>query len=379
MADTKSPDSSEEAKKSQKTAESGLTEAEGKKLGDDLLITCIVIAVVLAAGMFVTVLAVWNYAAVGLLWGLGCLAIGCLGGFIFGIPRVPPTPDDAKKPGANASSPGEAPAALGINTNLNEISDWLTKILVGLGLVQLRKVPDYVQRAGYYVGCGLGHNAQAAAGIIIFYLGLGFVSGYVLTRMFLSPAFYLADKGTAHGLGTLWARINWIGAEMRDSAKLGDILNAAYEDLQDKKIPRDAAQRYIDALQKFRNDPRWALHRRLHIQLGVLYKKVGDLDTAIDILTGFINRKKERGEIDIHTADALYNRACYYALQFAHSGNLARKAMALADLKASLNISPPNREVAKKDDDFKEALAQPYNGITRLADDPEFKAVVRTA
>jgi len=35
--------------------------------------------------------------------------------------------------------------------------------------------------------------------------------------------------------------------------------------------------------------------------------------------------------------------------------------------------------VAKKDDDFKEALAQPYNGITRLADDPEFKAVVRTA
>jgi hypothetical protein len=42
--------------------------------------------------------------------------------------------------------------------------------------------------------------------------------------------------------------------------------------------------------------------------------------------------------------------------------------MALADLKASLNISPPNREVAKTDEDF-----------TSLKDDQEFKAIVGTA
>jgi len=32
------------------------------------------------------------------------------------------------------------------NTNLEQISDWLTKILVGVGLTQLREIPGQVQR-----------------------------------------------------------------------------------------------------------------------------------------------------------------------------------------------------------------------------------------
>jgi hypothetical protein len=38
-----------------------------------------------------------------------------------------------------------------VNTNLEQISDWLTKIIVGLGLVQLRSVPDYLYKASVWM------------------------------------------------------------------------------------------------------------------------------------------------------------------------------------------------------------------------------------
>src|SRR4051812_22645802 len=63
---------------------------------------------------------------------LAAATAGAVAGFIFGIPR---------------SLQGDAPAADGVmrgavatprdNTNLEQISDWLTKILVGVGLTQI--------------------------------------------------------------------------------------------------------------------------------------------------------------------------------------------------------------------------------------------------
>jgi len=55
------------------------------------------------------------------------LAVGVILGFLFGLPKVVD-----RQP---AGSP-----LLKSNTNLDEISDWLTKILVGLGLVQLGRL-----------------------------------------------------------------------------------------------------------------------------------------------------------------------------------------------------------------------------------------------
>src|SRR4051812_47035222 len=56
---------------------------------------------------------------------IGCLMSGVILGFLFGIPRT-----DKKE------SPTEEERILYIdNTNLEEISDWLTKIIVGLSLI----------------------------------------------------------------------------------------------------------------------------------------------------------------------------------------------------------------------------------------------------
>src|SRR5437868_14946669 len=61
----------------------------------------------------------------GMLVAGAALLAGFLTGFIFGIPRV----------GADTSSGVQS------NDNLIEISNWLTKILVGVSLVELSVIP----------------------------------------------------------------------------------------------------------------------------------------------------------------------------------------------------------------------------------------------
>lgn len=70
-------------------------------------------------------------AAFGLLLALASVMVGVLVGFLFGIPRA-----------LQNAGTGGAEAGWGrysTNTNLEQISDWLTKILVGVGLVELAR------------------------------------------------------------------------------------------------------------------------------------------------------------------------------------------------------------------------------------------------
>jgi tetratricopeptide (TPR) repeat protein len=89
---------------------------------------------------------------------------------------------------------------LGINTNLGQVSDWLTKIIVGLGLVQIKQAPEYLQRLAWYTGQALGAQTKSvdgehkAAALVIYFTVLGLLGGYLLTRMFFAAAFGRADR-----------------------------------------------------------------------------------------------------------------------------------------------------------------------------------------
>jgi hypothetical protein len=63
---------------------------------------------------------------VGLMVVAASTLVGAIVGFLFGLSRT------VERPGA--------PAFMTSSTNLEQISDWLTKILVALGLVQLGKL-----------------------------------------------------------------------------------------------------------------------------------------------------------------------------------------------------------------------------------------------
>jgi len=71
-------------------------------------------------------------------------------GFLFGIPRV--LQKDSQSEAAESKSgivPRSAGYQLIINTNLDDVSDWLTKILLGVGLVELQKLPSLVYRLAW--------------------------------------------------------------------------------------------------------------------------------------------------------------------------------------------------------------------------------------
>jgi hypothetical protein len=128
----------------------------------------------------------------GFFWALACLAIGSLFGLIFGIPRV----------AANAPPKDSVRGTpvLRANTNMEEISDWLTKLLVGAGLVELKTLPGYLGMAAKYVAASLPPGARTeaaldsiAASIIIYFAVEGFIGGYLITRVFFQLAFQRSD------------------------------------------------------------------------------------------------------------------------------------------------------------------------------------------
>jgi hypothetical protein len=133
----------------------------------------------------------WMMLAVSaLVAGAAWFAGGFLG-FLFGIPRSLAQQTSETTSG---SDPRYSP-----NTNLEQISDWLTKILVGVGLVQFT---TFATRAGdlvHFLGPALGGGALGeafAGGLLVFCSVGGFLSFYLITRIYLPRAFAQADRDT---------------------------------------------------------------------------------------------------------------------------------------------------------------------------------------
>jgi hypothetical protein len=141
-----------------------------------------------------------NVVAALLLSGV-CLFAGVLTGFLFGIPRSlqtngsSPPPDQLPAADVGAQTP-RSRVQYGANTNLEQISDWLTKILVGVGLTQLVTLPETLGKIGVYFGPAIGAHDNAprvAVGIVVFFSVCGFLFGYLWTRLFLGSEFARAD------------------------------------------------------------------------------------------------------------------------------------------------------------------------------------------
>jgi hypothetical protein len=98
------------------------------------------------------------------------------------------------------------------NTNLEDVSDWLTKLLIGAGLVQLSSIRnslaevqttvnrmfDAGERGGRYVLATRRPDAPGAGvlalTILLFSAAGGFLFGYVWSRVVLPIAFIRADR-----------------------------------------------------------------------------------------------------------------------------------------------------------------------------------------
>jgi len=96
---------------------------------------------------------------------------GTIGGFLFGVPKSISNPTMTPSPPITNRYK--------INTNLEEISDWLTKIILGLGLVHIENVIRFVDSLGNEAAKAIG-QAQGAKLIAISAMAYGFVCGFIV-------------------------------------------------------------------------------------------------------------------------------------------------------------------------------------------------------
>lgn len=173
------------------------------------------------------------------------VAVGGLLGFLFGIPRTLQTDlaasagsartvDVAAGTSSGAGSGGmggtASPAPMGgavggreagrapeivdyrFNTNLEQISDWLTKILIGVGLIELSSLRTGLAELGQIVATNVGERAPAsgaaigidattgvavlAQALVVLGVVAGFVYGYLWTRLDFGGILAASDIAT---------------------------------------------------------------------------------------------------------------------------------------------------------------------------------------
>lgn len=160
--------------------------------------------------------------AIGLiaLTGLGALVVGAFVGFIFGIPRAgifvyAATEDDQPhlmEEGLPAVKNRGISSNYQPSTNLEQVSDWLTKIIIGVGLVEFGNIGAVLQNLGEavnrrVVGINLNIEVLTISTVVIFAI-IGFMGSYLWTRIHYGGIQTDADRNVYASLASISRKIN---------------------------------------------------------------------------------------------------------------------------------------------------------------------------
>jgi hypothetical protein len=126
------------------------------------------------SGFFIpSVLIAWSFellygfTSAGWLMGLRIFAIlwfgsgaaffvGSIVGFVFGVPKSRPT----------SLSASAGSVVYHDNTNLEEVSDWLTKLIIGVGLVEINKITIFIGQCGETLGTSIDPSGRFGGSVI---------------------------------------------------------------------------------------------------------------------------------------------------------------------------------------------------------------------
>jgi hypothetical protein len=141
--------------------------------------------------------------------GTATASVGGLLGFLFGIPRTT-RPRSADPSGANDGRRDTTATPYEPSNNLEQVADWLTKILVGVGLVELgtlgtalAKVGDQVAKAVTPAPTG---TAVVTEVVIITFATIGFLASFLWTRIYYGGIQARADSDI----------VNWVASKLED-------------------------------------------------------------------------------------------------------------------------------------------------------------------
>jgi hypothetical protein len=135
-----------------------------------------------------------EYVPASLLLAIAAGVIGTALGFLFGIPRALSAGELATA-GASGRLVRQRYA---INTNLEQISDWLTKAILAITLLEVRQIRSLAgQSAELLAPLATGRSDEGAKGFVIVvgttFILTGFLGAYLWTRVYLTKEFRRSD------------------------------------------------------------------------------------------------------------------------------------------------------------------------------------------
>ncbi len=155
-----------------------------------------------------------------LLISIASFVVGGLLGFLFGIPKaltdVGTRENDSNDPDKTAH-----PETVGYqpSTNLEQVSDWLTKILIGVGLVEIKQLGEALSTLGIRVSSALGSSVQgsgvATEVVVVAFTVVGFLSTYLWTRLYYGTLQALTDREIIRGLTSKVSETALVAEELR--------------------------------------------------------------------------------------------------------------------------------------------------------------------
>lgn len=145
---------------------------------------------------------------------------GCFLGLLLGIPSPTRMNDDLTKEEINESSDSKlelekVQLIRENNNNLGQISDWLTKIFIGIFLSQISSIPSFLRNIGNSISSSIYYDKEELVrmgtfffvGIIIYYLYCGFFSGFLWARIgFINLSFHPNNHSEEIDLTEIFAR-----------------------------------------------------------------------------------------------------------------------------------------------------------------------------
>ena len=168
----------------------------------------------------------------GGLIGISSAMAGSVAGFLFGLPHARREATDQRTGRGATGDPDQA--GVRPNTNLEDISDWLTKILVGVGLTQIGPIVAELQRLVDYCRPVLGDTPASgpiAGGLILTYALTGFLMTFLFARIPLESALNQADReiisAATKAVAATKADKEVIAAAIKEAASAAPVVRAA--------------------------------------------------------------------------------------------------------------------------------------------------------
>ena len=315
-----------------------------------------------------------------LMWAFACMSIGALIGFLFGIPKTKQKrkKDSIKQTNAkyifssenNSHGTNQEP-----NTNLEDVSDWLTKILIGVGLVEIEKIGPSLYSLAEVLGksisqtsTGTNDHLMYALALIIYFLIIGFFFGYLSTRIIISREFLKADN---LDLEEVKGQLYSIEARVREHEEISALVSQADEYRSIARILKDMNNNQINSEKIIKERIRFMERSKLVLKqvrdldpknipaaigMAKYYARseVADYPRAIEILTNIIATQTDQPTITM--SRVYYNRACYYNRLAENERNTGLDNIyfksAVNDLNEAIKLNPYYREFLEYDSDW---------------------------